>query len=109
MVRGAREQQADSVSKSNIGLNLKFNKKSEEVSGFTKKSESGWTYSMACITVLKVYQSKFPEVFEYIASSNNSSNDIFHEMDVFDEESAGDRVKELVTWLEDLPTNKAPR
>ena len=29
IIRGAREQQSDSVSKSNIGLNLKFNKKSE--------------------------------------------------------------------------------
>lgn len=64
---------------------------------------------MACIEVLKIYQSKFPEVFEYIASSNNSSNDMFHEMDVFDEETAEERVKELITWLEGLPTLKAPR
>ena len=35
IIRGAREQQSDSVSKTNIGLNLKFNKKSEEVCGFT--------------------------------------------------------------------------
>ena len=33
IIRGAREQQSDSVSKTNIGLN--FNKKSEEVCGFT--------------------------------------------------------------------------
>ena len=31
IVRGSREQQPDSASKSNIGLNLKFNKRQEEV------------------------------------------------------------------------------
>jgi len=35
IMRGAKEQQADSASKSNIGLNLKFNKRSEEVCGYT--------------------------------------------------------------------------
>ena len=63
----------------------------------------------ACIRVLLEYQKKFPEVFQYIASSNNSSNDMFHEMDVFEEDVAEDRVKELVTWLEGCPTNTATR
>merc|ERR1719300_2134849 len=45
IVRGAREQQMDSVSKTNIGLNLKFNKKSEEVCGFTKKI-GRWTMAL---------------------------------------------------------------
>ena len=45
ILRGAREQQADSASKSNIGLNLKFNNRSEEVCGFTRKLEDGqWQY-----------------------------------------------------------------
>ena len=84
LVRGAREQQTDSVSKVNIGLNLKFNKRSEEVAGFTKKAENGWTYSKNCITVLREYQVKFPEVLQYIAANNNGNTDMFHEQDVFE-------------------------
>jgi len=110
IVRGAREQQSDSVSKSNIGLNLKFNKKSEEVCGFTKKSEDGqWLYSKACLDILREYQQRFYEVFDYISSSNNASNDMFHELDVFPGEDGLERVQELVTWLENLPTQKAMR
>jgi len=110
IVRGAREQQSDSVSKSNIGLNLKFNKKSEEVCGFTKKSEDGqWLYSKACLDILREYQQRFYEVFDYISSSTNASNDMFHELDVFPGEDGLERVQELVTWLENLPTQKAMR
>ena len=47
MIRGAREQQMDSARKSNIGLNLKSNKRGEEVAGFTRKQENGWVYSKA--------------------------------------------------------------
>jgi len=110
IVRGAREQQMDSVSKTNIGLNLKFNKKSEEVCGFTKKSEDGqWLYSSGCVDVLREYQFKFPEVFDYIASANNASNDMFHELDVFSGPDGLERVQELVSWLDNLPTQKATR
>eukprot|EP00092_Neocalanus_flemingeri_P006262 GFUD01006736.1.p1 GENE.GFUD01006736.1~~GFUD01006736.1.p1 ORF type:complete len:1636 (+),score=540.21 GFUD01006736.1:158-5065(+) len=110
IVRGAREQQSDSVSKTNIGLNLKFNKRSEEVCGFTKKIEDGqWLYSRGCVDILRDYQQKFYEVFEYIASSNNASNDMFHELDVFPGENGLERVAELVSWLENLPTHTAMR
>ena len=50
-MRGAREAQSDHVSKTNIGLNIKFNKRSEEVAGYSRKTEHGWTYSKACIKV----------------------------------------------------------
>ena len=55
LVRGAREQAADHVSKVNVGLNLKFNKRSEEVAGFTRKTEAGWTYSKACVKVRVIF------------------------------------------------------
>ena len=37
VVRGAREQTPDSASKTNIGLNLKFGKRGEEVCGYTRR------------------------------------------------------------------------
>ena len=83
LVLGAREQQSDSASKSNIGLNLKFSKRQEEVCGYTKRTEDGqWLYSMATINLVLDYQRNFPEVFEYIAG-NQSSSDMFHELDMF--------------------------
>lgn len=41
--------------RSNIGLNLKFNKKNEEVPGYTKRTEKEWLYSAAVEEVLAEY------------------------------------------------------
>ena len=87
VVRGAREQQSDSASKSNIGLNLKFSKRQEEVCGYTKRTDDGqWLYSMSCVQLILEYQQQFPEVFEFICG-NQSSSDMFHELDMFTGES----------------------
>ena len=65
--------------------------------------EGGWTYSRACVDILREYQARFPDLFDYIAANsgnnNNASNDMFHELDVFEEEVAADKVRELITWL----------
>merc|ERR1719419_2072676 len=109
VVRGAREQQSDSASKSNIGLNLKFSKRQEEVCGYTKRTEDGqWLYSMATINLVLDYQRNFPEVFEYIAG-NQSSSDMFHELDMFTGEDGVERMSELVKWLEAAPSQTALR
>ena len=59
--------------------------------------------------MLLEYQQRFPEVFQHIAAANNSSNDMFHELDVFPGPGTEDRVRELVTWLEAVPTHNAQR
>ena len=41
--------------KANVGLNLKFNKKNEEVPGYTKKTEKEWLYSAAVEDLLGEY------------------------------------------------------
>ena len=33
---------------------------------------------------MKEYQEKFPELFDFLASNNNVSNDMFHELDIFE-------------------------
>ena len=45
--------------------------------------------------MLREYQEKFPEVFEYLSTGHNAGNDLFHEMDVFYEGDASERLKEL--------------
>lgn len=41
--------------KANVGLNLKFNKKNEEVPGYTKKVGNEWMYSSAVEQLLAEY------------------------------------------------------
>lgn len=41
--------------KVNAGLNLKFNKKNEEVPGYTKRTEKEWLYSAAVEDLLAEY------------------------------------------------------
>lgn len=41
--------------RANVGLNLKFNKKNEEVPGYTKRTEKEWLYSAAVEELLAEY------------------------------------------------------
>ena len=110
VVRGAREQQSDSASKTNIGLNLKFSKRQEEVCGYTKRTEDGqWLYSLATVQLILEYQQNFPEVFDYICSGSSASMDMFHELDLFPATDGLERMAELAKWLEGLPSQAALR
>lgn len=67
--------------KINIGLNLKFNKKHEEVPGYTRHDGINWLYSSKTVALVNAYMDKFPSAFEYL--QNYGNNDIFFEEDVF--------------------------
>lgn len=43
----------------NVGLNLKFNKKNEEVPGYTKRTEKEWLYSVAVEELLAEYLDRY--------------------------------------------------
>lgn len=45
--------------KANVGLNLKFNKKNEEVPGYTKRTEKEWLYSAAVEELLAEYLDRY--------------------------------------------------
>uniref|UniRef100_A0A3P8X5A2 5'-3' exoribonuclease 1 n=1 Tax=Cynoglossus semilaevis TaxID=244447 RepID=A0A3P8X5A2_CYNSE len=53
--------------RANIGLNLKFNKKNEEVPGYTKRTEREWLYSSAVEDLLAEYVERFAEVFNTVS------------------------------------------
>lgn len=87
----------------NVGLNLKFNKKNEEVSriemiellfecapnehallqvpGYTRKENNQWLYSPKAVELIRSYMIKCPELFERL--HQNVGNDIFKEEDLF--------------------------
>ncbi|XP_063077611.1 5'-3' exoribonuclease 1-like isoform X2 [Engraulis encrasicolus] len=93
----------------NVGLNLKFNKKNEEVQGYTKKTEKEWLYSAAVEELLAEYIERFSEVFDYV--SNNSNEDIFYEDDIWSGEdgNGAEKVQEITSWLKTLPVSTTSR
>ncbi|OCT80912.1 5'-3' exoribonuclease 1 [Xenopus laevis] len=95
--------------KANVGLNLKFNKKNEEVPGYTKRNGTEWTYSSAAELLLGEYIERFPELFTYI--SKHSQDDVFYEDDIWagEDEHGAEKVQEIVSWLKSHPVNMLSR
>uniref|UniRef100_A0A8C4V4N2 5'-3' exoribonuclease 1 n=1 Tax=Falco tinnunculus TaxID=100819 RepID=A0A8C4V4N2_FALTI len=95
--------------KANVGLNLKFNKKNEEVPGYTKKVGNEWMYSSAVEQLLAEYLERVPELFNYIAK--NSQEDIFYEDDIWpgEDENGAEKVQEIVAWLKAHPVSALSR
>ncbi|XP_028647913.1 5'-3' exoribonuclease 1 isoform X2 [Erpetoichthys calabaricus] len=108
VARGSRKNQ-HGEQKSNIGLNLKFNKKNEEVPGYTKKSGNEWLYSVAVEELLAEYLERFSEVFNYVSKNNNE--DIFYEDDIWpgQDENGAEKVEEIITWLKTNPVSSCSR
>ncbi|XP_066564955.1 5'-3' exoribonuclease 1 isoform X2 [Amia ocellicauda] len=95
--------------KANVGLNLKFNKKNEEVPGYTKKSGNEWLYSVAVEELLAEYLERFSEVFSYV--SRNSHDDVFYEDDIWpgEDENGAEKVQEITSWLKTHPVSTSLR
>ncbi|XP_028282686.1 5'-3' exoribonuclease 1 isoform X2 [Parambassis ranga] len=95
--------------RSNIGLNLKFSKKNEEVPGYTKRTEKEWLYSAAVEVLLAEYLDRFSEVFD--AVSRNSHDDIFYEDDIWpgEDQNGVEKVAEITSWLKSHPVSSISR
>ncbi|XP_078061767.1 5'-3' exoribonuclease 1 isoform X5 [Mustelus asterias] len=95
--------------KINVGLNLKFNKKNEEVPGYTKKVGNEWLYSSAVEQVLSEYLERFPELISYIAQ--NSQEDLYYEDNIWsgDDVNGPEKVQEIGAWLKMHPVSSLSR
>ncbi|XP_068197322.1 5'-3' exoribonuclease 1 [Antennarius striatus] len=93
----------------NIGLNLKFNKKNEEVPGYTKRTEKEWLYSVVVEELLAEYLERFSEVFTAVA--RNSHDDVFYEDDIWPglDQNGAEKVAEITAWLKSHPVSSASR
>lgn len=87
---------AASSAKLNLGLNLKFNKKNEEVPGYTRKEGSTWLYSQRAVEVVAAYVREYPDLFQYLSS--NVGNDCFVASEVFPGKE-WNYVSEINTWI----------
>lgn len=63
MARGSQDTHKEEDHKVNVGLNLKFNKKNEEVPGFTKKVENQWLYSKKALDAVSQYVKRYLKNF----------------------------------------------
>lgn len=95
--------------KANVGLNLKFNKKNEEVPGYTKRTEKEWLYSSAVEELLAEYLDRFSEVFNTV--SRNSHDDVFYEDDIWPDldQNGAEKVAEITAWLKSHPVSSVSR
>lgn len=75
----------ENVPKTNIGLNLKFNKRNEEIPGYTKKNHETWLYSSRAVQLVKEYMEHCPELFDFLAkaSSRGGGADVYFESEIF--------------------------
>lgn len=95
--------------RANVGLNLKFNKKNEEVPGYTKRTEKEWLYSNAVEELLAEYLDRFSEVFNTVAK--NSHDDVFYEDDIWpgEDQNGAEKVAEITSWLKGHPVSSISR
>lgn len=101
VTKDQEDKKPNNQNKINIGLNLKLNKRNEEIPGYTKKNENQWLYSSRVIDVVRQYMDKFHQVFEYIQA--NVGNDVYTELELFPGEDSGEKLKELTNWLKNQP------
>ncbi|XP_012550791.2 5'-3' exoribonuclease 1 [Bombyx mori] len=110
VVEGTRDgRSTDKLKKINIGLNLKFNKKNQEVAGYTRRCAvtGAWQYSDRCVQLVKDYAQNFPELFDKLASS--SIRDVFFESDLWPGEVGEKKYQDVLQWIKNQPFRRALR
>jgi 5'-3' exoribonuclease 1 len=111
IIAGMKRQVAENQSKHNIGLQMKFVKTNEELTGYTKRNRM-WLYSSKTIEIVREYVAKFPQIFSVMeAKSGRNNNDVYFESDFFPEteDKEADDLQTLTKWLKELPSQKAER
>ncbi|CAH2107035.1 unnamed protein product [Euphydryas editha] len=102
----------ETQNKINIGLNLKFNKKNQEVSGYTRrcKLSGSWLYSERCVQLVRSYARHFPDLFDRLgASSGSPACDVYFESDIWPQEVGKNKPQEIVQWLKSQPHSSAAK
>jgi 5'-3' exoribonuclease 1 len=91
--------------KLNLGLNLKFEARKLKVLGYSRKSQSGWEFSVLAIKLIADYMVAFPDFFAAIQRIPQKSD--ITETDLWNDPSvASQRVKDIAAWLKKQETNK---
>ena len=67
--------------KFNIGLGLKFNKRNQELLGYARKTDAGWSFSTTAVALVREFMERFPRMFQYISA--NPGEDKYYESNLF--------------------------
>lgn len=81
----------------NVGLNLKFEAKSQKVLGYSRKSASGWEFSERAAALVREYKEKFPEIPQVIMARPNE--DLKRADQFFGDVAAAGRTQQLKQWI----------
>ena len=65
--------------------------------------------STKAVDALRSYMSRWPEVFDYLCSSERINGDYFHETDIFEGDDASEKLKEMSEWIREQPFYNASR
>lgn len=111
VVKGARRPKSDlpeNLSKLNIGLQFKYIKQQEELSGYARRIDNQWFLSNKAIALIQAYVEKFPVVIEYLSKTSERAELLF-EQDLFPQDVGEKKVEEIVAWLKEQDHTKAER
>lgn len=97
----------DNTPRVNIGLQLKFPKRHEELVGYTKRIGQTYTYSQQAVDLVAAFAKRWPQVFASIR--NRNQNDAVFETAIFGEKNSREKLNELQAWLKEQPHLKAER
>lgn len=97
----------DNTPRGNIGLQLKFPKRGEEVAGFSKRLGNGYVYTQRAVDLVAAYAERWPQVMK---AMRRRFSDVPFETDVFGKEpTPGNRLHDLTAWLKAQSHAKAER
>lgn len=82
----------------NIGLNLKFEARSQKVLGYAQRNERGWEFSQKAIDLIKEYMTAFPEITATLDAQRGK--DVTKAADFFPEQPEK-RVEALKKWIKE--------
>lgn len=94
----------DNTPRTNIGLQLKFPKRNEETTGYTKKVNNQYVYSKKAVTLVELYYQQWPNLFEMLSSHNN---DTYFESTLFPGKVG--QLQQVSAWLRKQEHTKASR
>lgn len=93
--------------KFDVGLSLKFNKRQQEVMGYTlMKSDGSWLMSDKTVEIFQQYKKKFPKFISALEANLQYGGDIDAEK-LFPNGDGVPILTEVVKWVRALPTNTA--
>lgn len=84
--------------RTNIGLNLKFEAKGQKVLGYSRRNAAGWEFSEKTAQLIHDYQTRFPEVVKTIME--NPGRDFRDAHDFFGNR-ASEKMKEIKAWIKE--------